>query len=234
MMNLSPSISRPRQPRKFGYEATPLRDVSPMLAQSTMAPFRVQVLSGWNGSLGLIEITPQDGGIAFRLNIAPDLFRMGVEGKIDYRNKFAVMNIGIEPSAGYHHFNEPPLRLHFDVAYKEVLLSRRVMYIHTSETPFFHQVQKLFEPLAWIFRTDPSNEARIQKVLTSEGMRLVQRIFDLVLVLSMDRLDGTHRPVIVPKLRKRRNGKILIRTTHLKILKAFVYSEWEVASAQAV
>jgi hypothetical protein len=71
-------------------------------------------------------------------------------------------------------------------------------------------------------------------VLTSEGMRLVQRIFDLVLVLSLDRLDGARQPVIVPRLRKRRNGKILIRTTHLKILKAFVYSEWEVASAQAV
>ncbi|OPX25930.1 MAG: hypothetical protein B1H02_00075 [Candidatus Latescibacteria bacterium 4484_107] len=205
-----------------------------MLAQSTIAPFRVQVLSGWNGSLGLIEIAPQDGGIAFRLNIAPDFLHMGIEGKIDYRNKFAVMNIGIEPSDGYHRFKDPPLRLHFDIAYKEVLLSRRVRYIQTSQTPFFHQVQKLFEPLAWIFRTDPSNEASIQKVLTSEGTRFVQRIFDLVLVLSMDRLDGKHRPVIVSRLRKRRNGKILIRTTHLKVLKAFVYSEWEVASAQAV
>ena len=205
-----------------------------MLAQNTIAPFRVQVLSGWNGSLGLMEIAPQDGGIAFRINIAPDLFHMGVEGEIDYRNKLGIMNIGIEPSADYHRFNEPPLRLHFDVAYKEVLLSRRVMYIHTSETPFFHQVQKVFDPLSELFRTDPTNEARIQNVLNSEGMRLVQRIFDLVLVLSLDRLDGARRPVILPGLRKRRNGKILIRTTHLKILKAFVYSEWEVASAQAV
>jgi len=234
MLNVPLPISIPNEPRKFGYEEASLRDVSPTLAQRTMAPFRMQMLSGWNESLGLVEIAPQDGGIAFRLGMTPDPFRIAVEGDVNYRDRIGRMDIDIAPLTGRRVFDDFPLRLHFDIAYEEVLLSRRVTYIHTSKTPLFHQIQRVVEALSELLRTDPSNEAQIQRVLTSEGARLVRKIFDLVLVLSMDRLDRNHRQRTRSKLRKRNNNKSLIRITHLEILKASAYSEWAIASAQAV